>query len=228
MTPIMLDILIVAVVALFAFLGWRKGLILTLCGLVAVFVAYAGATFVSRTFSGEIAGILQPAIQNQIEERLEDAIRHTEYLSPDGDVALRPEDVTLSGVLDALERSQLFSGMQKMLADAVHDGLVKVTSDATSAIAAYLSLQIAQTLLFYLTFFLVLIAWTLLSHALDLACRLPVLSTFNAAGGLVVGLVKGAVIMLAVVWLLSLMGIISDETVQQTYLFRLYMNFQLL
>lgn len=228
MTPLILDVLIVAIVALFALLGWRKGLVLTLCGLLAVFVAYAGASFVSRTFAKDVANILQPPIQNQIEELLKEAIRHTEYLSPEGGVAERPEEVAMVGVLDALNQSNLFSGLQQMLTDAVHDGLVKVTSTAAAATASYLSLQLARVGLFFLTFFLVLLVWTLLSHALDLACRLPVLHTFNGAGGLIIGLVKGGLIALAVAWLLSTAGVAAPEDVQQTYLFQNLLNFQLL
>lgn len=223
MSPLILDILVVAIIALFALLGWRRGLILTLCGLLAVFVAFAGAAFISDTFSKDIAGILQPAIQNQIDQ----ALRGLQTLPQQ----LPQEDAppaSLDQVLEAISHSQLFTSMQQTLNDAVHDGLVRVTSTAAAAIASYLSLQIAHTALFFLTFFLILLVWSLLSHALDLACRLPVLRTFNEAGGLIVGVVKGALIALAAAWLLNTVGLVPPESVQQTYLFQMLLNFQLL
>lgn len=236
MTPLILDILIVAVIALFAFLGWRKGMILSLCGLLAIFVAYAGATFISRTFSKDVANILQPAIQTRIEDLLDDAlppasaVPPASSLLPDGSSAQDDllENATIRQALDALENSELFSGLQKNLEDAVRQGLVPVMSTAAASIASYLALQASQLILFYLSFLLIMIIWWLLSHALDLACRLPVLRTFNELGGLLIGILKGALILFAAVWFLSLAGIISEQTIQQTYLFRLYMNFQLM
>lgn len=47
-----LDIIIIAVVAVAAWRGYRKGLVMTLCGFLAVFVALAGATVVSNALSG--------------------------------------------------------------------------------------------------------------------------------------------------------------------------------
>lgn len=236
MTPLILDILIVAVIALFAFLGWRKGLILSLCGLLAIFVAYIGANFISHTFSKDVANILQPAIQTQIEVLLDDVLPPTHTapstppLLPSGSAEQDDplDHATIRQALDALEKSELFSGLQKDLEEAVRSGLVPVMSTAAAAIASYLALQAAQLILFYLSFALIMVIWWLLSHALDLACRLPVLRTFNELGGLLIGILKGALILFAAVWFLSLTGIISEETIQQTYLFRLYMNFQLM
>ena len=44
------DIIIVALLALFAWRGATKGLILSLCGLAAIFAAYLGAQFLSERF----------------------------------------------------------------------------------------------------------------------------------------------------------------------------------
>ena len=56
------DIVIVALLALFAWRGAVKGLILSLCGLAAVFVAFFGAQFLSEQFCGPVGSILRPII----------------------------------------------------------------------------------------------------------------------------------------------------------------------
>jgi len=81
--------------------------------------------------------------------------------------------------------------------------------------------------LFFLSFFLILLVWRLVSHILDLACKLPVLRTLNGVGGLVIGLLKGILFLLVLVWLLSLLDVIPAEQAQQTYLYRYFLNFQL-
>ena len=63
---------------------------------------------------------------------------------------------------------------------------------------------------------------------MDLACRLPVLHTLNGAGGLVIGLLKGLILVLVVAWLLSLLDVLPRDAVEQTFLLRRFMNFQIL
>ena len=235
MTNLVLDLLIVAVIALFALLGWHKGLVLTLCGVLAVFVAYFGASFVSDTFSDDLAVLIQPAIQNRLDAVVEASLPddsepvHSSLLPDFSDPQEEPDPVSasLDQVLAALRSSSLLTGMYETLVQAVTDGAVKVVTSASSAVAHYLACQISRAGLFFLTFFLIVVVWSLLSRALDLACRLPVLRSFNEIGGLLLGLVKGVCILLAVVGLVTLLGLVPEEVSAQTFLYRHFMNFQL-
>ena len=235
MTNLVLDLLIVAVIALFALLGWRKGLVLTLCGVLVVFVAYFGAAYVSDTFSDSIAALIQPSIQNRLDLVVEQAISpddeptHTPLLpTPDTeDQEEDPDAASLEQVMAALRRSSFLTGLYESVAQAISDGAVKVITTASAAISYYLACQISRAGLFFLTFFLIVVVWSLLSRALDLACRLPVLRSFNEIGGLLLGLVKGVCILLAVVGLVTLLGLVPEEVSAQTFLYRHFMNFQL-
>lgn len=235
MTNLVLDLLIVAVIALFALLGWHKGLVLTLCGVLVVFVAYLGAAYVSETFSDNVAELIQPTIQNRLDLVVKQALPsddepshapllpapETEDQEPD------PAAASLEQVMAALRRSSLLTGMYESVAQAISDGAVKVITTASAAISYYLACQISRAGLFFLTFFLIVVVWSLLSRALDLACRLPVLRSFNEIGGLLLGLVKGVCILLAVVGLVTLLGLVPEEVSAQTFLYRHFMNFQL-
>lgn len=235
MTNLVLDLLIVAVIALFALLGWQKGLVLTLCGLLVMFVAYFGASYVSETFSDDMAVLIQPSIQKQLEAAVESSHPSTVTPAPllptpdDADDQDKEEfTATVSQVMAAVRRSKLLNGMYEAVAQAVADGAIKVVTTASAAIAEYLARQISRTGLFFLTFFLIVVVWSLLSRALDLVCRLPVLRSFNEIGGLLLGLVKGVCILLAVVGLVTLLGLVPEEVASQTFLYRYFMNFQLL
>ena len=63
-------------------------------------------------------------------------------------------------------------------------GTESVAAGVVRALAEYAAVQLTRAALFLLCFIAVLAAWTLLSHALDLAFRLPVLSTLNHWPGL--------------------------------------------
>ena len=236
MTNLVLDLLILAVIALFALLGWLKGLVLTLCGVLVVFVAYFGAAYVSDTFSDSIAAMIQPAIQNRLDLVVEQAMpsddepSHAPLLPAPDTGDQEQEDLaaaSLEQVMAALRRSPLLTGMYESVAQAIADGAVKVITTASAAISLYLASQISRAGLFFLTFFLIVVVWSLLSRALDLACRLPVLRSFNEIGGLLLGLVKGVCILLAVVGLVTLLGLVPEEVSAQTFLYRHFMNFQL-
>lgn len=69
---------------------------------------------------------------------------------------------------------------------------------------------IAKAVLFALVFFGGLLAWFLLSHALDLAFKLPILAEVNLVGGLVMGLVKGALVAMVLVWMGQLAGLVPN------------------
>lgn len=236
MINLVLDLLVLAVIVLFALMGWHKGLVLTLCGVLVVFVAYFGAAYVSDTFSDSVAGLIQPAIQNRLDQVVEQAMpsgddepSHAPLLpAPDAEGQEEdPDTISLEQVMAALRRSSFLTGMYESVAQAITDGAVQVITTASAAIAGYLASQISRAGLFFLTFFLIVVVWSLLSRALDLACRLPVLRSFNEIGGLLLGLVKGICILLAAVGLVTLLGLVPEEVSAQTFLYRHFMNFQL-
>ena len=61
------DGLVLAVLLIFACIGARRGLILSLCGLLAFVVAFLGASFAARTLSPVVADALEPKFAAAIE-----------------------------------------------------------------------------------------------------------------------------------------------------------------
>ena len=196
------DAAVIAILLLFAFWGSRKGLVLTLCSLAAFFVALIGAAVLSNALAEPVARAVEPVVERRIQDSLTEAIRSTEFISVDGGVAERPEEVALAGVISHLKESHLFQGFADSFQKAVENGMAEVTANAAKALAHFVAVQIARTVIFVLTFFGILIAWFFLSHALDLVARLPVLSTLNRWGGGAAGLAKGALALFIAAWVL--------------------------
>ena len=123
----------------------------------------------------------------------------------------RTDDVesTLSQI-----RSLAAAGCQ-IVRVAVPDGA------AARAVADYLALELTRMFLFLVSFALVLLLWLLLSRVLDLACKLPVLSTLNHWSGAALGLVKGGLIVFILCWLLR-GSLISQAAVEGTVLLRFF------
>ena len=224
MTTYIIDIAIFLALAFFAWRGAKRGLILTLFSLLAIFVACFGARAVASTFSQPVADILRPSIQQSINGVLTGQTPGAlPSPGPEGSPSPAPEasaapedgtepepDFTLQEVLDLIGESELFSGLRGFLEEAVEEQVLEVTTTAAAAVAAYLAQLAANALLFGLSFLLILLVWFLISRALDLTFRLPILSAVNTIGGLLIGLLKGVLLMLVVVWLARLCGLITD------------------
>ena len=176
---LLFDLSLVAVVLLFAILGARRGMILSLCSLVSVILGLAGGAVVSNYLAPPLAQQLAPMLGDLLEEPI-----HNLLLS--GTAALEQADSFLAqAVLNVLEN-------QTDLPQTV-----LLPPEFISAVTE----AILRPILFVIAFVLVLILWHFISHALDLVARLPVLSLLNAVGGFVVGIVKG-ILFLILVYLL--------------------------
>lgn len=224
MTTYIFDIAIVLALVFFAWRGGKKGLILTVFSLLSIFVAFFGARFISTQFAKPVSNIIRPSIQLTIEEVLTGqtpdnaAASAVSPLLPaagqdedGGDDALPAPDFTLQQILDLLDESELFSGLRDYLEDAIEDKTLEVTTTAAAAVSSYLAQLMAAALLFGLSFVGILLVWFLVSRAMDIAFKLPILSAVNTGGGAVLGLAKGVLVLMVLVWLARLAGLITDE-----------------
>lgn len=221
MTYLFYDLAILAVLLFFVWLGRRRGLVLTLCSLLAVFVALIGASILSNALAEPAAKAVEPIVAARIQESLSEAIKSTEFVAADGGVAQSPEEIALAGVIGHLKETELFQGFADAFQKAVDAGVAEVTANAAQSLAHFVAVQIARTVIFAVAFVAVMIAWSVLSHALDLVARLPVLSTVNAWGGGAVGLVKGALVVFIAVWLFR-DSYIPREAVAGSWLLRFF------
>lgn len=233
MLTYLIDIAILLTLAFFAWRGAKKGLILTLFSLLSLFVAWYGASFVSANFSRPVANIIRPSIQVMLDEVLEEALPDTlpdgAAVSP-GDIKASPppsgapsnfaapaeerpagETVTPQQILELMDQFELFTGLREFVDEAIEQERIQVVTTASAAVSAYLAQLIANAGLFGATFLLITLVWFLVSRALDLAFKLPILASINMACGALLGLVKGVLLILVVVWLAGLAGILTPE-----------------
>lgn len=212
--PILIDVLILAALLVFLLLGAHHGFILTLCSLAAVLVALVGANLAADALAPRLADALEPRLAQSIQADLEQRAQAA------GSGAGAQTGV--SDVLAALrEKGGLYEWAADKLADTLEAGIAQTAAQAAASAASAVAEQIAHGLLFVIGFLVVLLAWTLLSHALDLVARLPGLSGLNRTAGGVLGLVKGLVAVYLAAWVLcDLTGLLSPETVAQTQLLR--------
>lgn len=228
MTYLIFDLAIVAVLVLFTLMGRKRGFILTLCGLLAVFVAFIGGAFLSDLMAPQVGRLIQPMVEEHVAQVLQEVVEESQWsleasaasVAMDG-LGQAVSQLPVEQALAALEGTDIYRVFGDALKSALNEGLLNVTSSAAGAIAGYIAQEVARVVLFLICFVVVLVAWNLLSHALDLAFRLPVLSSVNAMMGGVVGLIKGALLVFIAAWLLK-GSVIPQAAQEQTYLLKFF------
>lgn len=218
-SPIVIDLILLAILLFFMVTGAKRGFVLAFCSLVAVIVALVGANLVADALAPKVADTIQPRLERTIQDTLKIKAEESDLFGVD--------DLPISDILVSLkEKGGIYEIAANNLEQAGwtikefiysnNDGISRTASTVAAAVAA----QLAHGLLFLVAFFLVLFAWTVLSHALDLVAKLPGLNSLNGLLGGVVGLLKGLIIAYIAVWVLyTLTGTVSQETAQQTRLF---------
>ena len=173
------DIVMVAVLALSIFIGYKRGLIMTAFSLISVIIAVI------------LAQILNPIVYNavsatDVDEKIEQKV--TAYI----------EDVYEEKAVPVLEQKR-----EDIIKEAGLPGFLEkiiIESDSTAMKTAEsemkkISIAAAEftvkLLCFVLVAVIVVILLTVLMFALKIVSRLPVIRTFNAGGGAVAGAVIG-------------------------------------
>ena len=239
MQYLIFDAIIVLLLALAVWRGYRTGFILTFCGFLAIFVALVGATVVSNVLAQPVSQAISPMIASSIQHSVEEKLQSPESSNPEDSSQAQPQlpalpdsskdpsqespvpDLPLQEILDLMRESPLYRGFADALQSAVDAGLVAATANATMVISEYIAGQVARIVLFVVSFVLILILWFFVSHALDLAFKLPVLSSLNRWGGGALGLFKGALLIYVACWLLK-GSFLPQEAIQSTYLLHFF------
>lgn len=224
MAYLVFDIAILAILVLFAWRGASRGFVLSLCGLLAVIVAFVGASFLANLLAPKVGAALEPQFAQMIEEKLEEQFRQSD---PAGDAAglAEGEGYPLQDVLSVLRDMGLYEELVNTIDQAVQDGMTAVAANAAAAVAAAIAQSVAYSVIFTVAFALILIAWKVFSHAVDLVAKLPGLNFLNKTGGAAMGLIKGVLILFLAAWLIQYSGkLIPEETVQQTHLLKFFMT----
>jgi len=203
----MLDLAVLVLVALCAFAGYRRGLIRTVYRLVSFFIAL----FLANQLYAPVAGILRgtalfDTIQNSISSTL-----NLERVVVDHTAARQSE------VIDSLPVPLAWREMLHNFNTPDMFALLQV-STIDDYISGFFANMVINAIAIISVFIVVLIVLSIIGVALDIVGRLPVINTFNRAGGLIFGLALGVILAGICVIALTLVFMTTPEQ-QQMYNF---------
>ena len=170
---IILDVIIIAIIALNIFICYKKGLVKLAVGLIAVLGALILSMILYRPISNAI-------IKNtEIDEKIENAI--IENFSAETE---ENAEVRYVGIIDYLEKY-------------VDDAINKTQNEIVYELAGTMAIKIINIAVILIIFLLARVALLVLTFISDIITSLPILKQFNEVGGVLYGIVKALIIIYA-------------------------------
>ena len=215
----LLDILLVALFALCVWLGWRRGFIKTVSGLIALVVAVLVASVLSGPIANAVySTAVEPVVLTTLEEQFT-----TEALpaATEIDTALEKLPAFVTGLLKAGEMDSGAAILEKVNAVAAGETVARAITDRViTPIVLPLLQMLCSVILFIVAYLLAAIVLRLL----DVVAKLPLLKQLNNLLGVVAGALTGAVwvvfvsrILFTLAWL-GWLAWLTPTVLEQTWL----------
>ncbi len=216
---VIVDLILIAILIVFAFVGLKRGAIREIVSLVGFIVALVLAFTLSKAGS---ALIYDGFISDGITESISSAI------TPSEDVNSILEQLPQE-IIDAGEKVGI--DVKTDLKDDVSSegsAVMSVASAINKTVARPLISGLIQVILFIIIFIAakILISW--LGKLLNVVAKLPIIHSANGVIGLVIGMIRGIIIAIVACYALSvIIGIypegafgINEEVLDKSYIFK--------
>ena len=186
---IIVDIIIIAIIALSIFLGYRKGLIELAIKLCAFVIAIVITLILYKPVSNLIINTtsIDETIENSILEKANDVM--------EGEKDEELSEETNPGATEELSEEIKQEAKEGLLPDA----------------ARGLSVNIVRGGVIIILYILIRIALRFVTALANLVAKLPILKQFNKAGGAIYGALRGILIIYVCLIVISIFGQINPE-----------------
>lgn len=227
-----IDLTLVAVLLLCGWNGYKKGIIMGVGGFLSIVVSLYAACLLSGTFSYEVVSAVRPfaggyidrVISNDVSEEMgflydketppEERYSINDIVDQDNKAAEEFAATTFRclGIYDTAARQM---GQEAVTFSAEN----KVTlREAVTEIFCSRMVYVAGVIL---CFFIILILLVFIGNIPNLSFRLPNMEEVDEIGGAIIGVVRGLLFGMLIVWALKFMGIlIGPDTLSTTLLGR--------
>lgn len=218
---IMIDLIIIGIIALSIFIGWKRGLMHGILSLAASILALFAASQLSD-FAADllVEKAIRPAAQSAIEERLQEM---------DEDIIIASPRKELENVIDAIENDLVREKAYEML-DAMEmsdepiiittwDDLGKASEKIVDTVLTGPVRDLISSIVCIIGFFLISGVLRPVVWMVDQAFQLPILRQANQLGGMISGAVTGILVVLVTVWVMLRVDLyLTEEMIEKSNL----------
>ena len=231
---LIIDIVLLAVIALCTWNGYKRGLIGGILGLFIIMVSLLGGTILSKAYALEVVPAVKPFVSGYIDsQNSRDSILEAMGY---GGTDLSLEDILSSDSslrYDYDYECMMDIGFYEKTSEKLADEAVSYSNendtDMTTAVVEIMCNTMTYVLGLTVAFLMILIILVAVGNLFNLSLRLPNMENLDEIGGTVLGFVKGFIYCVLLCWFLSFLGsVLGKSTLYNTTLARFFMAFEFL
>ena len=229
---LIIDIVLLIIIALCTWNGYKRGLIGGIMGLFIIMIALLGGTILSKAYSGEVVPAVKPFISGYIDSQ-KSRDRILENMGY-GDSDLSLEDILekdSSLRYDYAYECMMDIGFYEKTSESLAEDAVSYSetndTDMTTAVVEVMCSTMTYVLGLTIAFLMILIILVAVGNLFNLSMRLPNMENLDEIGGTVLGFIKGFLYCVLLCWFLSFLGsVLGKSTLYNTTLARFFMAFE--
>lgn len=232
MVRLIIDIVLLVIVALCTWSGYRKGLIGGIAGILAIVIALFGGSLLSSAYAHEVVPALEPFVNGYIDSQntRDVVLERMGYGSSDlslEDILEKDSSLRYDYAVECMREVGFHEKRAEELAERAVNYARDNGTNMTTAVINVLCDTITYVGCLVLTFLLILILIVAIANVGNLSFRLPNMELLDEIGGAVLGFAKGFLYCVLLCWLLSFLGLVlGKSTLASTTLARFFLQFQ--
>ena len=226
-----IDIVLIIIIALCTWNGYKRGLVGGVAGILAIIISLLGANILSAAYAHEVVPALEPFVDGYVDSSKNRGaiLERMGYGSSDlslDDILQQDSSLRYDYAYECLSDLGLYEKRaEELAADAVAYAQESGVS-MTDAVVAVVCDTVTRVMTTVIAFLLILILLVALASIGNLSFRLPNMENLDEIGGAVLGFGKGFLYCVLLCWLLSFLGlVIGKETMAHTTLGRFFLLF---
>ncbi len=234
MVRLILDLLLLLIVALCTWTGYRKGLIAGIAGILAVIIALFGGSLLSSAYSHEVVPVMEPFADGYIDsQNIRDQVLDTlGYGYTDlslEDILARDSSLRYDYAVECMKTVGIYQDRAEEMAVKTVEYADRNGVSMTEAVVTVLCDTGSFVGGLVIAFLLILILLVAIGNIGNLSFRLPSLELLDEIGGAVLGFVKGFLYCVLLCWVLSFLGVvIGKDTLANTTLAQFFLQIKFL
>jgi len=211
--------------AIIVFCGWRgyrNGLIRGVFGVVTLIVSLIIANIAAGAYADDISDVIKPFVEGTVDSTINKIIDEDDVEYEPVDYDNTSEEFNI--VHTALRRIGLPKASAIKIAEQTAAGDGEAEGYLSYIVGERLSSTLAFVALFGIGFLLAAIIFAVIGNLISFVFSLPGLKLIDIIAGIVFGLVKGFLIVLALTTIVRYFGLLAISTVEKTTVLNYFVN----
>jgi uncharacterized membrane protein required for colicin V production len=220
---VVIDLVVILILAFCIWNGYRKGLIMTVLGIVIMIISISGARTIAGVYADRMAESVAPILSwvtdDAVDNALAGEVLHPNATPAETEVWLADRAQTAFESL-GVRGTEIEPLIERML------GWVRETEGSLRSGVSHVFLRLISYVLLFIVAYIVLTALLmLLAQLVSSFFQIPPLRLIDTIGGLVAGLLFGGVLLFIVGWALRYAGLlIPPEILERTVFASFFMS----